>query len=338
MKKIRILFPYLLITIFLSCQSNSSPSEKHQKNRDIVVDVHNDVKEIITDDVLIGSIARLSILDNFLIIADYKSNDMLIHLFNNKTFEYLGSAIPRGQGPTEITNIGHIGINNVKKELYVSDHGKLKIFTYPMDSIINNSYFAPNVKTEINNTQFPSNYEFINDTLTFARMIEPTGNSGYNEFVAKWNMESGELKKINYSHPEIKKKRISFTVSIDNDTYVECYSNYDLMTILDLNGNLKCNVYGRNWNRTESEKLNHFGKVIMCEDKIIASYSGGNSSTDEYFPTQLMVFSLEGEYIKTLKIGYRIADFCYDKFNRQLIFNFDDTIQFGYIHLLKLLE
>lgn len=336
--KTKNLYIFLLIfAVCPNCQHNST-SEKHQKNRTVIVNVQDKVKEIQIEDILIGSIARLFILDDFLFIADYKSEQMLIHLFNKNNYAYVTSALQRGQGPYEIANMGHIGLNDKEVEFYVSDHGKLKIFAYPLDSILHNSLYVPNVISEINNGQFPGNYKFINDTLAFARMIEPTGNSGYNEFVARWNMKSGEIKKFNYSHPKIMKKRISFAVSIENETVVECYSNYNLMTILDLNGNLKCNVYGSNWDSLESEKIHNFGKVAFCKDKIVVSFSGENRMTNEYFPTQIMIFKTDGDYIKTLKVGYRIADFCYDEQNNRLIMNFEDMIQFGYLDLDGLLD
>jgi hypothetical protein len=332
MNKIYILIFCCLGTIFLSC-SKSTDTEKYQSKRNNIIDVKDRVQEIEIEDVMIGSIARLYLTDDYLIIVDVKSFDMLIHLFNRNNYQYLTSAIPRGQGPGEIAVSGHIAVNNDKKEFYISDHGKLKIFIYPLDSILNDSYYMPGIKKEINNIQFPSNYVFINDTLCFARIIEPTGNVGHNEVVAKWNMQTGEVVKMKYSHPKVEKKRISLAVSMDNETLVECYHNHDLMTIMDLDGNLKYNIYGRNWNRKDASQLQHFGKVVFRGDKIIASYSGGNRLTEEYYPTKLLIFNINGDYIKTLEIGYRISDFCYDKQNDRLIFNFDDMIQFGYLAL-----
>ena len=336
-KSIRLLFYLLLVTCW-SCQ-NSSNSEKHQDKRDNVINVHDKVEEIQIEDVLISSFARLYLLDNYLIISDSKAYDeMLVHLFNKNNFEYVTSALPKGQGPGEITNMGHIGANEKNKELYVSDHGKLKIFSYPLDSILDNAYYTPEIKKEINNIQFPSNYIFINDTLSFARIIVPTENIGHNELLAKWNMQTGEIDKIKYTHPKVEKKRIALAVSMDNEALVECYHNHDLMTIMDLNGNLKQNIYGQNWNNRDANKINHFGKVVFRGDKIIASYSGGDMSTDEYYPTKIFIFDINGNYIKTLEIGYRISDFCFDEENDRIIFALDDVIQFAFLDLKGLVE
>lgn len=332
MRKIQILAVLCICAVVMNC-AQSTDTEKHQNERDRVTAVRESVKEIVINDVMIGSIARLSLINNFLVIMDAKSSDMLIHLFDRNSYDYITSAIPRGQGPGEITNIGHIAVNENREELYVSDHGKLKIFSYPLDSILNDPFYMPEVKAEINNVQFPSDYEYISDTLSFARFIEPTGNVGHNEFFAKWNMLTGKVDKIEYSNPKVEKKRISPAVSEEYETIVECYQNHDLLTVMDLDGNLKCNVYGSNWNSRDESRLQHFGSVVFRGDKIIASYSGGDRRTDDYYASILLIFDLDGDYIKTLDIGYRISDFCYDKQNDRLIFNFEDEIQFGYLNL-----
>ena len=45
------------------------------------------------------------------------------------------------------------------------------------------------------------------------------------------------------------------------------------------------------------------------------------------------VFDINGEYLKTLYIGYKQTGICYDEENHRLILNFDDDIQFGYLDL-----
>lgn len=337
MNKVSILLIVFFALVLYNCTSKTD-TEKHQKNRTNTVNVKDKVREIQIEDVLVGSIARLYMLDNYLIIMDPRSDDMSVHFFNKMNYEYETSSIQRGQGPGEITNMGYIGVNKNKKELYISDHGKLKIFNYPLDSIIDNAFYKPEVKKEINNIQFPSDYVFINDTLSFARIIEPTGNAGHNEFLARWNMQTGDVFKMRYTHPDVEKSRITLAVSMDNKTLVECYHNLDLMTIMDIDGNLKYNVYGENWNNRDANRLDHFGDTFFRGDKIIASYSGGDMRTEDRFPNKLFVFDINGDYIKTLDIGYRISDLCYDEENDRIIFSFDDIIQFGYLSLDGLLD
>ena len=325
------------LTLILMCYScsNSSNKEKHQNKRNNVENVKDRVQEIKIEAVLIGSIARLYLIDNYLIIADINTTSNLIHIFDKNNFKYVTSCAPIGQGPSEITNMGHIAIDDANRKFYVSDHGKQKIFSYDLDSVLLNSGYIPKVKAEMNNKQFPSDYHFINDTLSIGRIIAPTGNSGYNEFIARWNMVTGEIKPMKYKHPDIEKRRVAFAVSTVNNIYVECYHNHDLMTICDLSGELLYNIYGPNWDSKEN-KTEYYGGVRFCGNKIIASYSGSDTFPKDYLPTKLIVFDKNGDYIKTLETGYRIIDFCYDEDKDRIILNFDDTIQFGYLDLKEL--
>ena len=100
------------------------------------VDVRDKMKEFSTQDVLIGRISRTYLIDNYLIVTDYNSPDKLIHLFDKNTFEHLASSTYQGQGPDEITIIGHVGIDETNRRFFVSDHGILKIFAYCFRMII----------------------------------------------------------------------------------------------------------------------------------------------------------------------------------------------------------
>lgn len=77
----------------------------------------------------------------------------------------------------------------------------------------------------------------------------------------------------------------------------------------------------------------YYSKVALAKDKIIASYSGGNKRTDDYYPTKFFVFDIEGNYLKTLDINRKITDFCYDDNSNRIIMSFNDDIQFGYLEL-----
>ena len=46
---------------------------------------------------------------------------------------------------------------------------------------------------------------------------------------------------------------------------------------------------------------------------------------------------MNGNYIRTLDVGYKMMDFCIDEDNNWAIFAFSDEIQFGYLDLEKLI-
>lgn len=329
------IFLLVICVILISCHGNSG-TEKHQTRRNNVIQVQDQVKEIEFEDTYLSNFARIHTMDDYLIISDYKSFDNLIYLFDRNNFSLIANIAPRGQGPGEITNIGTIGIDEKNRAFYVNDHGKQKIFSYPLDSVLTNPSYTPGVKMNMNERQFPNRYVLLNDTLCIGQIIEPIGNYGFNQSIAKWNISTGEIIPMKYTHPEIERKRVCFAVSEENGIYVECYHHHDLFTICDMDGNLKQNIYGRKWDNKTSNKQQYFGDVIIYNNRILASYSDGRENFKEVredYPTQILVFDLTGNYIKTLDIGYNILDLCYDDRNNRLIMQFDDTIQFGYLTL-----
>jgi hypothetical protein len=322
-----------------SCTHNSG-TEKHQGKRDKIVNVRDKVKEIVIpeEDVMIGSFARLYLMGDYLIIGDYNSPDKYIHLLDKNRFGYVTDAAYKGQGPGEITSLGHIGVDEANRMFYVTDHGKQRIFGFDLDSVLANPSYMPEVKMKMVWEQFPDDYQYINDTLSMGVIVEPIGNTSFKQKIAKWNMNTGEIKPMPYEHPDIEKKRVGFAMSTAHGIYVECYHHYDLITICSLDGALKYNIYGRRWDSRTSNRVYHYGNIAFCNDRIIISYSGGDYMSDEYFPTKFHIFDLTGDYIQTLETGYRIQDFCYDKENNRIIMALNDDIQFAYLELDGLIE
>ena len=220
-----------------------------------------------------------------------------------------------------------------KHEVYVGDHGKQCILSYNLDSVIANPYYPPKTKLIMKDREFPDRFHYINDSLSFARIITINSNNSFNQSIAKWNMNTGEISPMKYTHPDIEKKRATFAISLENNIYVECYRHHDLMTICSLDGDLKYNIYGSRWDKKRSNKFLHYGGVTFAGDKIIASYSGKDQTLKDYQPTSFIIFNKDGDYLKTIETGYKIDDFCYDKDNNRIIMVLNDNIQFAYLEL-----
>lgn len=335
MKNSTTLLLALIILLLPSCINKSTQTEKHHSHRNNIINIHGQIQEIQFEEAYLSNFARIYIMDDYLIISDHKSFENLIYIFDKNNFNCIANIAPKGQGPYEITNMGHIGIDEKNRIFYVTDHGKQKIFSYQLDSVLTDPSYKPVEKLNLNEHQFPSRYMLINDSLCIGLIIEPIGNYGFNQSIAKWNINSGEIIPMKYTHPEIERKRVSFAVSQENGIYVECYHHHDLFTICDLEGNLKYNVYGRKWDNRTSNAKQYFGDVIICNNRILASFSDGMDRTfsNDDLPTQLLVFDINGNYINTLETGYRIINLCYDDRNDRLVMHFDDMIQFGYLTL-----
>lgn len=333
----------IIITFTFSCCTRSKTTEKHYDAGDHVVNVHERIKEIHIpeEDVLINTHSWPYIIDNYLIICDYQSYEKQLLFFDKNTYRYITGTADRGLGPDEITRIGHIVFNEDKRLLYVSDHGKNKIFSYHLDSIIQNKNYKPETWLSINDSLAPLNYIYINDTLAITNTMIAIGDFDFNLSIARWNIKTGEINPMLYKHPDIKKKRFEFDASEKHNLYVESYTNHDLMTIADLDGNLVCNIYGPDWDKDFAHPRRYHVNTLFCRDKIITLYTGGDKFIAERKvnpATKFLIFDLYGNHLKTLETDYHIVRFCYDKDYNRLIMSLNEDIQFAYLDLDGLLD
>jgi hypothetical protein len=316
-------------------------TEKYQSSRDVVVHVKDKMREIVVDDVLIGDRSNLYLLNEYLIAKEVKVGmawDKFVHIFDKNTFKYLTSTAPYGDGPGEITNFGTLGIDAQRRTFYVSDNGKYRIFGYCVDSVLRNPDYKPYVKMDLNKKAFPIEYQYLNDSLSFGVIMQPTSVSTFDAFTGKWNMNTGDITPVPYENPKIERRRIHVAVSTRHNLYAEAYYTHDLITICDLNGTLKCNVYGPEFTDERSFKTDYFTNVLFCKEKILALYSGiSHRVKDSYTPTTIMVFDLNGDYIKTLDVGYRMFSCCYDADNNRLLMSLNEEMMFAYLELDGLL-
>lgn len=334
----------IIITFTFSCCTRSKTTKKHYDAGDHVVNVHERIKEIHIpeEDVLINTHSWPYIIDNYLIICDYQSYEKQLLFFDKNTYRYITGTADRGIGPGEITRIGHIVFNKDKRLLYVSDHGKNKIFSYHLDSIIQNKKYKPETWLSINDSITPGNYVYINDTLSITDIMTAIGNFDFKPSVARWNMKTNEIKFMPYEHPDIKKKRFDFDASEEHNLYVESYTNHDFMIIADLDGNLICNTYGPEWGKDYPRPRGYHTNVWFCRDKIITLYTGDDrfviNKREINLPTKFLIFDLNGNHLKTLETDYHIVRFCYDKDYNRLIMSLNEDIQFAYLDLNGLLD
>jgi len=299
------------------------------------MDVKELVTEIVIDTPLIGRLTRPYIINDYFVLIDLQSRDNLIYLFDNKDFSYVTGMGHQGEGPDEITSLGEIVCDELNNRIFAADYGKMKISEYNLDSVLLNSDCLPQYKYDINSTTIPIMLSYANDTLCYACCITAEPGKHYQQSLVKWNMKSGTTNQLISGHPEIERKRIRYAISQENNLIAVSYDHHDLLALYDLQGNLKNYIYGPDWdNSTSNRMIYYYGNIIICNDRIIVGYSGNqNPATGNIVVPQLIVYDLDGNYIKTLKVDYNIVLFCYDpKYNR-IIMALEDEIQFAYLDL-----
>jgi hypothetical protein len=234
--------------------------------------------------------------------------------------------------------LGHIATDVKRRKLYVTDHGKNKIFSYDMDSLLRIPNYLPTTQLMLSPKGFPNWYQYISDTLSIGVFVEPTSESTFHQSVGKWNMTTGAISLMKYEQPDVRKRRVCLAVSTKHGEYVEGYRHNDLLTICTLNGTLKHNIYGPRWDKDDAGSTYYWSEVIFCGNHILALYSGKSNSERIRETSTIEVFDLDGNYVKTLDVGYKVKHFCYDETNNRLILCLNDEIQFATLPLDGLLS
>lgn len=338
--QLRIYLLFIVILASINSCKNYSQADIWQNERNNIINVHKQIIEIPMDEIIVSPNVKMCILDSILIVGDGRGYDKLIHLFNKNTFKHLKSTTTLGQGPREITQLGEICPNRKEGKFYVFDSGKQRLHSFSLDSLLNDSDYNFTTKVKLDKKIYPSFCFYMTDTFSIVKLLDFSEGKGASETCGKWNMITGEFV-AGYKHPIAQKGRLrtaayEFTGSKEDSIYVMCSRFHDLLTICNLDGTLRCNVYGPNWNedmpRTRTYHYNM--DVEIGGNKIFALYSGRELRPPrEGYPTQILIFDTYGNYLKTLETGYQILKFCYDKEHHRLIlFSYDD-IQFCYLDL-----
>lgn len=327
----------------IACKSNNKEKiEKFQKHRDNIINVEDKIIDIKTE-ILFGN-CFLYIIDDILIVTEGPSRaDKGIHLFNKNTFKYITSTAILGKGPGEVTSPGRIGVDCKNRILWVSDHGKKVMWKFPLDSILNNEMYKPIENLDLYNDLFIERFGFLNDSIVLGKAVRVLSNSSFDMAMAKLNLNTNVTEVYGYEHPEAvgKKSNSQFKLSIENNFYVNCYAYCDLMTICDLDGKLKYNIYGPGWLNNKDNKNNYFNGAGLFNNNIIAAYLGDVGMIfDEYkrlksnFPSKFLVFDMDGNYKETIETGHKFFCFCVDEENNRVIVYFDGRENpLGYFNL-----
>lgn len=334
----------LVLLFVLSCKQQEHAIEKTQNKRDNIISVKDLIKEIDPDSILFSSMSKPYIIDDYLLIADYKSYDHTVQIFDKNDFHHIMGIAYTGLGPGEIARLGYVGIDEKHRKIELTDLGKQIIYSFDLDSVLADPFYMPQVKAKIIGEKLLYKYQYINENTCMGLILEPVSNSDYKVTVGTRNMDNGELRKMPYTHPAVQNKRVEFSVSPEYNQYVECYINQDLMSICSLDGSLKYNIYGGNdWKENERGRKEYYRSVAFVGDKIFALYLNDDGLINDpmkgpigNYATKFLVFDLEGNYLATLETGYSIFVFCYDKDNNRIIFSFNEDMQFGYLDLNNL--
>lgn len=322
-----------LILFFGGCSSETN-EERVQRKRDNIISIKDRLMEFNHDDVILPY-SSISVGGHYLVLEGEDDYGRMFHVFSRESLAYIGSFGKRGQGPGEMGNIGS-PVLTADGNMYVTDYGHYLIYQFNVDSALQKIDYLPQIKRRLQHSVFPSEYQYISDTLSYGVFVKPISASSFEQVAGKWNLKTGEMQELNYQHPDLRIKRIHVAVSLPNKTYVEANNRYDLISYFNLEGLLKWNVYGPNWDKRGDYKQ-HFTGVFAYHDYLIASYNGSLWENHQAPTTLCVIFDMQGNYVKTLDIGYSIARMMIDEQYDRLLFCLDDAMQFAYLDLKEVL-
>lgn len=332
-------FLFFCCVALVGCdQGSTAENERYQRYRNLVVNTKEKVHAFNPEEVIASNLGRIRVLGPYVILSDYLAADYLINVFNKNSLRFLGKFGDVGQGPGEISNLGGIAYDEQRGLLYVTDHGGNRIFSYNVDSALLVGGYRPWVKQKTSEHIMPTEFTFVNDTVSYGVIAKYTAPNTALRITGKWNMEKGTVQIHEHVYPNIpiKAQRVSFAYSKEHNVLVEASRHYDMINILDGELNLISRVLGPQWNKRGDNKK-HFTDVVIYKKWIIAAYEGSNY--DPYlYPHICHVFSLDGEYIKSIDIGYPMTYISCDEDNGRLFFSSNDEPQFGYLDLKGILD
>lgn len=322
----------LFMFFVIACKSNKEKeTEKYQKHRNNIINVKDEIVDIKTD--LFYGECWLNIIDDILIVNEFfPSGEKGIHLYNKNTFEYITSTAIVGKGPGEVARQGRMAVDNINRILWLNDQGKKVVWEFPIDSVLKNERYKPTEKLILFDELYLDRFGFLNDSIAIGKAIHVINHGSFDMSMAKLNLNNNIAEVYGYQHPK-SMGRLSnsfFALSTENNIYVNCYLYIDLITICDLDGNLKYNIIGSGGLENKDGKKSYYSNVDMFGKKIIASYNGKERIVYNEFgramgnyPKQFFVFDLSGNYVKTIETEFKIINFCVDQENNRLIVCFD---------------
>ena len=216
------------------------------------------------------------------------------------------------------------------------------MWKFPLDSVLNNEMFKPKIKLEMNYESFIERFGFLNDSIVLGVSVQILPDYSFIKAISKLNINTNVIEKYGYMHPKAVGKNSGslFALSVKNNFYVNCYYQSDLMTICDLKGNLKYNVYGPDGLNNKDYKKAYFFGVDFIGNDIIASYIGDvglisdKNGPKGNTPSKFIVFDLKGNYKKTIETGSKFTYFCVDEENKRIIAYFSSRVEaLGYFNV-----
>ena len=325
-----------IVALLCSCAKSNEATVVHAGSRDNVTTVT--LTSI--DDSLppIHSDARFSVYGDTLIIRDRKSTDKMFKSYDMNKDKYLGSFGLYGQGPGEIANCVNTFFDNAHGVMYGLDLSKWQIVGFNLKEAIADSTYKAFVKIKLTDHggRAIMSPTYINDSTVLCSVYVPneTGMS-LSSTIGRFNMLTGEMILMD-SIATSGRHTAGMVVSIPHSLIIETGSTHDRIRLYNMDGNLIKTIYGPAYEERHDGHTYYYSSSIIAGDKLLSVYSGMDARK-QVTGHEIIVMDLDGNYIKTLDIGARIASIAYHDKTDRVYVSQDGEPQFGYFNLSEAL-
>lgn len=327
MKKLNIIL--LMVTLVIAgCNKDHRTKTFNPDKR--IVSFKERIKDIPFSEIV--QVGGIEITDSIVIVEDFSGfNDRVFYLLNKNNFRLIAKSLKLGKGPGEITRAGYFTTDRLKQKLFLNDHGKNVVWKIPIDSMISNPEYLPSQQLPRNRLLLLQEYYFINDSLSLGIAMHPLSHSTFEIKTVKWNIRNNSIDEFGYEHPDAQGKYLStmsFGISLEYGCYFKAHYWLDLLTICNLDGTLKFNIYGPDWGKKDKlgSNIYFFGGVKPYHNFILAAYVGDKATVTDVnkrekgnSPTKILIFNQEGDYVATIELGINFTEFAVDEGNNRII-------------------
>lgn len=326
MKLTKFIIILLIVIIGLNCSRNNGEYNKLPLNK---IEKITSIKEFAP--ARFYKQPKIYILGDYLIVYSPLLRDKKVDIYDKNSFKHLVSTGISGAGPGEITAPGPILVDIDKGCFWVCDFGKLLMYKFSLDSIINIPDYKPSFSYKL-----PTGVGFLGFYFKDSDTIIASSLQLAEKQIKLKNicLSNQTLSPTNYDVPSLIKSDNYYSGMYDfysmpfTKTLVCGYYFSDLLLFLDEQGNILKSIEGpMGINKLDKPDAHNSCKLAYSQvtgnDKYIFALFNGNprnaqnieGSSGKY----IRIFNSKGDYIKTLELEDNLAEICYDADKKRII-------------------
>lgn len=243
-----------------------------------VINVVNSITFVKQDEIM-GSV-NLIAFDTLLIVKEYFSvDDKFLHVYDIRSFEHLAYIGKISKGPNEVINQGYINTHIDSSSFWLWDADRGVQWQYHLDSMLANPNYLPSELVNLDHLMPICRFAMTDDSTFLSMDFIPTSTSTFRTDMVRFNTNSGEVARYGYQHEELSDQHSNslFAMSLKEEVYVQAHVNCQLLSIINADGTLKCDVVGDDYSDDIHDNRDYFDKVIIIGNLIVVKYNGGDS-------------------------------------------------------------